>query len=844
VIHKKPARLFFTICIAATAIAQHAKRPDDLKNLLQEAPPSIGAFVDHSKIPFLNCKLDEACDNGQSRLWGQTLMGLDLMREEISKIEKESPLPEVKIAVVDSGFEKSLQKKFNTKSFAALSFPDASVDALADLNGHGTAVAALIAGSNGLGGATGQRLTSYRLSKADADGHIGGWHGSSGTLDLNPATMLNDLKSAVDKACADGNEIINFSWGNVFEEMGDSLSYEVAHKSWLDSLAARGCLVVNSSGNSNVKKRKKNFLDPDDAMLRVGAIRPIDCGLTNFTTIGEVYAPGQSIATLGAGLIGKNSRACTKSYPEEVRVNGTSFAAPLVAGVAAQAKRILKTSPEFNSMKAPDQIRLLKRVVRASTIRGSVNALRSVMIASAAAKSKSLSATTSSYELLKLHIANSKMECSQTPPLCVLTKTCGARKACFHALRRHEAACPQNEWVRSQLFLVSLASNDLESASIFMGNSDAKDSKEQKILDAQANAAFQLIREQSAAAWDDDRVLSFYSKTKTMSPEVSKHVLAYAQNHLAETLQTAGNPDKALSRLMDFADYGALDAGFFDRLLKIDPTGDLYLKAIRLVVKSQDPPSLDYEWLKPSLKKYFESVNDPYFTSSVLNVLNSCHCIGSYPDLIKIYIDRSNGYDSGTAIGAINVADKKLQPGLVKDLLSKAKLTDNEAEYLRGRIFSGAIRVHDFNDRVEKWLATEAAKPYADTSALYSLLGALTRDAELARELKDPDAFVTAVRSLNKRQVGDNAKLTRFLLSVHTHNIMSRDKRKAYLEALARDLGKSQDYIYFVVREANKNSGEALEKALLREFLEYAKNNSGASTSTQKWIDGELAKIK
>ena len=170
-------------------------------------------------------------------------------------------------------------------------------------------------------------------------------------------------------AAATGADIINASWGGLRD--GEQGIMFVTQS--LDLATDMGALVVAAAGNSNLN----NDLVPryparHPRVLSVGATNKntrTKAGFSNFGKLVNVFAPGVSILTTG-------------SNNEYVATSGTSFSAPLTAGVAAMVKTKF---PAITPDALREQVRLASENMDAANPgltghlgRGFVNALEAI----------------------------------------------------------------------------------------------------------------------------------------------------------------------------------------------------------------------------------------------------------------------------------------------------------------------------------------------------------------------------------------------------------------------------------------------------------------------------------
>jgi subtilisin family serine protease len=206
-------------------------------------------------VDLASCSTFEKCaDNQRSKLWAQERVDADLMQAELARMGVN--LNTVNVAVIDTGFDTKGLSSEMQGTVTVKKGVDQAGEPAQDTEGHGSAVASLIGGKSGVGVAAGANLTVYRNTPANSA------NGSPNSY----------LKISLEKACADGNEIINLSWGSVFDETG-AIADEEAEKDFIKSLRDRGCLVIKAAGNGSARNRNTSKNDPDDAYLRVAATR-------------------------------------------------------------------------------------------------------------------------------------------------------------------------------------------------------------------------------------------------------------------------------------------------------------------------------------------------------------------------------------------------------------------------------------------------------------------------------------------------------------------------------------------------------------------------------------------
>ncbi|MED3650658.1 S8 family serine peptidase [Heyndrickxia sporothermodurans] len=156
-----------------------------------------------------------------------------------------------------------------------------------------------------------------------------------GTIGVNPYAKILPIKVGNDRiavsdsikgiyyAISKGADIINMSYGGT--------SYSELEFDALLSAASKGITVVAASGNDG---RYVNFPAAYPTVLSVGSTNQKNqvSGFSSSGPLLDVVAPGEKIITLGT-----NNRY--------VEANGTSFAAPIVSGLASFIKSVSPNMP-------------------------------------------------------------------------------------------------------------------------------------------------------------------------------------------------------------------------------------------------------------------------------------------------------------------------------------------------------------------------------------------------------------------------------------------------------------------------------------------------------------------
>lgn len=208
----------------------------------------------------------------------------------------------VTIAILDSGID-SAHPDLAPNLVPGFNFYDSNTN-LADVCGHGTSVAGAAAAvsNNGVGVvgiAGGARIMPLRVAYRDA---------ASGTCYGSYSTIARGLIHAADN----GARVANVSYGGV------TTSSSVT--SAANYLKSKGGLVFVSSGNTGTDQGYA----PNSAMIVVGATTSSDsrASWSSYGSFVSLAAPGSGIWT-------------TRQGGGYASVNGTSYASPVAAGVAA-----------------------------------------------------------------------------------------------------------------------------------------------------------------------------------------------------------------------------------------------------------------------------------------------------------------------------------------------------------------------------------------------------------------------------------------------------------------------------------------------------------------------------
>ena len=148
------------------------------------------------------------------------------------------------------------------------------------------------------------------------------------------------LDFAVRKACDDGNEVINLSFGGIEEEQNGNSAWD---SKLISHLEEKGCLVVQSAGNDAVQQQKKDRLDSPILRVSATASASLPSSSAFFSSTGETGAPGEFVLTFNDS---KNTdvhgfQRCGTDTVTSLEP-GTSFSAPITSGIASNVVGVLK----------------------------------------------------------------------------------------------------------------------------------------------------------------------------------------------------------------------------------------------------------------------------------------------------------------------------------------------------------------------------------------------------------------------------------------------------------------------------------------------------------------------
>lgn len=373
-----------------------------------------------------NCKLNDHC-KGKNMQWAKYQVDADIAEKLINDLRKEHNSEErATVAVVDSGFDVDGNKaNLNAQIINTAKGFDKAGDEHNDQSGHGTSVSGMISAKN-VGITSNVNLNIYRTTEAGDGG----------------STTSGFLAASIEKACLE-SDVVNVSWGNMLDEVGFT---KIEEELWYEKAKELGCLVMKSSGNAGVKKKKMRSPIPSDApVIMIGAINN-DGSEALFSSESQLKAPGAGVYTLVSNdkqtSEYSEKKMCSVDGVKYGPINGTSFSSPVAAAVAGQVLTVLKIKGVVPN--EPDKkLELLKNILKASASSNSnniINSYKAVKIASLIEKDVDYE---SSQKLVDL-ISDSKPKCNDTDD-CPNLFNCSTKKECLTKTRENIHLCNKTE---------------------------------------------------------------------------------------------------------------------------------------------------------------------------------------------------------------------------------------------------------------------------------------------------------------------------------------------------------------------------------------------------------------
>ena len=275
------------------------------------------------------------------------------------------PLPQAPaIAIIDSGIDATRSADFGSRVVASVNVSSRAPGATGDQQGHGTMVAGIAAGASALypGGAPNAQLVDVR------------------TADGNGESLASDVIAGIDWILAHraqyGIRVVNLSMvGNTQTSFLSDPLNKAVERLWFSGIVVVAAAGNNGTGTGEVDMSAAPGNDP--FVITVGAIDQAQTSATGddfvapWSSYGhtvdgfakpELSAPGRYLvmpvppaSTIATAL---PDRVVAPGY---MWMSGTSFAAPVVSGAAAQ---LLARHPDWT----PDQVKgALMQTARALT---------------------------------------------------------------------------------------------------------------------------------------------------------------------------------------------------------------------------------------------------------------------------------------------------------------------------------------------------------------------------------------------------------------------------------------------------------------------------------------------
>ncbi|GAB3580741.1 S8 family serine peptidase [Amycolatopsis endophytica] len=309
--------------------------------------------------------------------WGQQYLQID-EAQQLVRAKTGSAGGGVRVAVIDTGVT---QHPYLKRLEGGGDYVVAADNGLNDCDGHGTEVAGIIAASTPADqiGFTGVapdstivsiRQSSQNYTKPDSAGGTSGQQtGGRQQNDANGAGTTQSLAQAIVRAVNLHVDVINMSVDNCRPADGSITEGERAIQAAVRWAVDNDIVVVAAAGNTSETCPQNDQADPNrprsivtppwfsDDVLSVAAIDETG-GVAPFSVNGpwvSVAAPGTNIISLdpskGSSQLANQTIENDKATP----IQGTSFAAPYVAGVAAL---VAAQYPQLSARQIMNRIRV------------------------------------------------------------------------------------------------------------------------------------------------------------------------------------------------------------------------------------------------------------------------------------------------------------------------------------------------------------------------------------------------------------------------------------------------------------------------------------------------------
>ena len=284
------------------------------------------------------------------------------------------PLPQAPaIAIVDSGIDATRSADFGSRIVASVNVSSTAPGATGDQQGHGTMVAGVAAGSSALhpGAAPNAQLVDVR------------------TADRNGESLSSDVIAGIDWILAHKAQynirVVNLSMaGNTQTSFQSDPLDKAVEKLWFS-----GIVVVAAAGNSGAGSGEVDMSAApgnDPFVITVGAIDQAQTAATGddfaapWSSYGhtvdgfakpELSAPGRYLVMpVPADSMIATALPDRVVAPGYMWMSGTSFAAPVVSGAAAQ---LLARHPNWTPDEVKGALMLTAHVLRQAPVNAPVN---------------------------------------------------------------------------------------------------------------------------------------------------------------------------------------------------------------------------------------------------------------------------------------------------------------------------------------------------------------------------------------------------------------------------------------------------------------------------------------
>lgn len=308
------------VCVASAPPALSAPTDTTTPTRLADSRDSASGGSGSSDAPEFGLSASTECVFGgnviKSTPWSLQRILLDQLWEQATG-------KDVKVAVIDTGVDSS-NKQLSSAVSGGKSYVGGS--ATKDIEGHGTRVAGIIGarplkGTGFVGIAPDAEILSYRYT------------GGEGEKQGNAGTMADAIADAVAK----GARIINISSDTQNKKDDPTLAAAVANA------VSKGVLIVAAAGNDGADGKPANtYPAAYPGVLAVAASDRND-ERAFFSQAGDMV----DVAAPGVGMVS------TVPLGGQCTADGTSFAAPYVAGVAALLKQ---KNPGWNAAQIATRI--------------------------------------------------------------------------------------------------------------------------------------------------------------------------------------------------------------------------------------------------------------------------------------------------------------------------------------------------------------------------------------------------------------------------------------------------------------------------------------------------------